>query len=53
MTAVAAHGLTRRFGDVNAVDALDLEIEHDQIFGLLGPNGAGKTTRCRPERCRR
>jgi len=37
-------GLTRRFGDITAVDGLDLSIEKGEIYGLLGPNGAGKTT---------
>ena len=36
--------LTRTFGDLTAVDNLDLTIEKGEIFGLLGPNGAGKTT---------
>jgi ABC-2 type transport system ATP-binding protein len=36
--------LTKRFGDIVAVDDLSLEIERGEIFGLLGPNGAGKTT---------
>ena len=42
--AIAAAGLTRRYGEFTAVDHLDLEIAHGEIFGLLGPNGAGKTT---------
>ena len=36
--------LTKRFGDLVAVDRLDLRVEPGEIFGLLGPNGAGKTT---------
>jgi len=36
--------LTKKFGNVVAVDHLDLEIEEGEILGLLGPNGAGKTT---------
>src|SRR4051812_35154265 len=42
--AVAAAALTRRFGDVVAVDGIDLEIPRGDAFGLVGPNGAGKTT---------
>ena len=41
---IAAHGLTKRYGERVAVDALDLEVRRGEIFGLLGPNGAGKTT---------
>jgi ABC-2 type transport system ATP-binding protein len=37
-------GLRKRYGDVVAVDGLDLEIGPGECFGLLGPNGAGKTT---------
>ena len=44
MAAVEAVGLCKRYGEVTAVDHLDLEIETGEIFGLLGPNGAGKTT---------
>jgi len=36
--------LTKKFGNLTAVDHLDLEIEEGEILGLLGPNGAGKTT---------
>ena len=42
--AVETEGLTKRFGDLVAVDSLNLSIEEGEIFGLLGPNGAGKTT---------
>ena len=42
--AVETEGLTKRYGDLLAVDSLDLSIEEGEIFGLLGPNGAGKTT---------
>ena len=37
-------GLRKAFGDVVAVDGLDLEVTRGECFGLLGPNGAGKTT---------
>jgi ABC-2 type transport system ATP-binding protein len=42
--AIRCHGLVKRYGDVVAVDGLDLEVQTGECFGLLGPNGAGKTT---------
>ncbi len=45
--AIAARGLTRRFGANTAVDGLTLEIPRAQIYGFLGPNGSGKTTTIR------
>ncbi|HEX6472101.1 MAG TPA: ABC transporter ATP-binding protein [Streptosporangiaceae bacterium] len=44
-------GLTRRFGEVTAVDGLTLAIGEGEVFGLLGPNGAGKTTTVRMLAC--
>ena len=41
---IRARGLTKHYGSIVAVDALDLEVRAGEIFGLLGPNGAGKTT---------
>jgi ABC-type transport system involved in cytochrome c biogenesis ATPase subunit len=42
--AILAEGVRQTFGDVVALDGLDLEVEAGTVFGLLGPNGAGKTT---------
>ena len=42
--ALRCTGLVKRYGDVLAVDGLDLEVRAGECFGLLGPNGAGKTT---------
>ena len=42
--AIQTENLTRRFGDLIAVDRLDLNVTRGIIFGFLGPNGAGKTT---------
>ncbi|MBF6590046.1 MAG: ABC transporter ATP-binding protein [Ktedonobacterales bacterium] len=44
---IEAHGLTRRFGDVVAVERLSLRVPDGTILALLGPNGAGKTTTVR------
>ncbi len=41
---IKIENLTKKFGDLAAVDHLNLEIEEGEILGLLGPNGAGKTT---------
>jgi ABC-2 type transport system ATP-binding protein len=47
MTAIRAEGLTKRYGETLALDALDLSIEPGEVYGYLGPNGAGKTTTIR------
>src|SRR5215468_3026945 len=47
MTAIQAEGLTKRYGETLALDALDLSIEPGEVYGYLGPNGAGKTTTIR------
>ncbi|ACL16470.1 daunorubicin resistance protein DrrA family ABC transporter ATP-binding protein [Methanosphaerula palustris] len=44
MYAVETENLTKKFGDLTAVDGLNIRIQKGQIFGLLGPNGAGKST---------
>jgi ABC-2 type transport system ATP-binding protein len=46
-TAVHAEGLVKHFGEVVALDGIDLTVERGQVVGLLGPNGAGKTTTVR------
>jgi len=45
--AIVLEGLTRRFGDLTAVDALTLEVSKGELFGIVGPDGAGKTTTLR------
>ena len=44
---IIARGLTKKFGDFTAVDAIDFEVAKGESFGLLGPNGAGKSTTMR------
>ena len=45
--AIEAEGLVKTYGDVVALDGLDLEVAAGTVMGLLGPNGAGKTTTVR------
>jgi ABC-2 type transport system ATP-binding protein len=45
--AIVARGLSRRFGNVVAVDGVDLDIPRARIYGFLGPNGSGKSTTIR------
>jgi ABC-type multidrug transport system ATPase subunit len=42
--AIEINGLTKRFGDVTAVDGVSLSVQNGEIFGFLGPNGSGKST---------
>src|SRR5262245_29926162 len=42
--ALRCNALVKKYGDVTAVNGLDLEVRAGECFGLLGPNGAGKTT---------
>ena len=44
---VSVTGLTKQYGDITAVDGVDLTVEAGDVFGYLGPNGAGKTTSMR------
>ncbi len=43
-SAISVHGLVKRYGEVEAVRGIDLEVRAGEIFGFLGPNGAGKST---------
>ena len=45
--AIVAEGLSRTFGNLVAVDHVDLKVDAGQFFGFLGPNGAGKSTTIR------
>ena len=45
--AISLRGLTRRFGELTAVDALTLDVMRGELFGIVGPDGAGKTTTLR------
>ena len=47
MAAIRTEGLTRDYGELRAVDHLDLTVQQGELFALLGPNGAGKTTTIR------
>ena len=47
MAIIQAHGLTKQFGSVRAVDDLSFSVERGSVTGFLGPNGAGKTTTLR------
>jgi ABC-2 type transport system ATP-binding protein len=44
LVRISTRGLTKQYGELTAVDALDLDVRAGEIFGLLGQNGAGKTT---------
>jgi lipooligosaccharide transport system ATP-binding protein len=44
---IHARGLTKRFGSITAVDAIDFDVARGEAFGFLGPNGAGKTSTMR------
>jgi len=45
--AILTSGLTKRYGDLTALDHMDLEVKTGEVFGFLGPNGAGKSTTIR------
>jgi ABC-2 type transport system ATP-binding protein len=45
--AISTEGLSKRYGNVHALESLDLEVAEGEVVGYLGPNGAGKTTTIR------
>lgn len=47
MEAIEVQGLTKRYGEVVAVDRVSFSVREGELFGFLGPNGAGKTTTVR------
>src|SRR5512133_1675416 len=47
MEMLETQGLTRRFGDLIAVNGIDLKVRKGEIFGMVGPDGSGKTTTLR------
>src|SRR5574342_887223 len=48
---IHARGLVKRFGDLTAVDGIDVDVHHGEAFGFLGPNGAGKSSTMRMVGC--
>ena len=48
---IRARGLVKRFGDLVAVDGIDLDVQPGEAFGFLGPNGAGKSSTMRMIGC--
>ena len=48
---ITTENLTKKFGDITAVEGLTLRVEEGEVFGFLGPNGAGKTTTVRMLTC--
>ena len=48
---IDTENLTKKFGDMTAVDSVTLHVDEGEVFGFLGPNGAGKTTTIRMLAC--
>ena len=51
MPVIEANSLTKKYGDITALDGLNLRVERGESFGFLGPNGAGKSEQAESIHC--